>query len=272
MYGHPEIDKYLNISEVKDLEVVNLGTGFGYYDFIYDNLDVKAFNFALTQQTLLDDFLILNNYSSKLKSRCKVLIVLPVFILLADKKSFLNIAERYYSVLPEEVVKKYTEKSYSDYLKNETSEYEKKYLKLMERSKEEIEEESEWAVKSWIKQLGIISFGSGEMTKELESVIEENKKVLYDMILFCKANNFEPIIVVPPMCSILTDRIGENFLETHFYNPLKKVVTSDIVILDYLKDEKYVNWNMYGWPGFLLEDSAKIFTRDVLRRIGIDME
>ena len=270
MYYYPEVYKFNNIEKYNELEVVNTGTGFGYYDFIYDELPVKAFNFSLTQQTLLYDYMILKRYAYKMKKGCKVILTMPYCIFLTYKlKEAEEKKERYYSVLAPEDISNDCKITYEDYLNGLCRDNDEKLEIMTALDDETMELQSINAIETWIKQLSIISFQSGELSEVACSEINKTKKVFREIIEFCKSENFEPIIVIPPMSRVLLDKISDEFRKTHFYEPLEQVVKNEYMILDYTKDVYYTNPHFYGWPGFLIKSTAKEFTRDVLEKIGL---
>ena len=273
----PELFRFEKLEEKKSLQVVNFGTGMGFYDFVYDGLPIKAFNFSLPQQFLQMDYRLMEHYYSKMSKGCKVILTLPYCIFCAEMiEEAKSTYERYYAILPEDIVSEVSERSIDAYREHI------RYMEFdfldgkMEFSKpldaEVMEKQSQEALENWIRQLSILSFASGELSTQIREGIEKNKKWLRRIIDFCKQKDFEPIIVIPPMSQVLLDKISMDFRESHFYEPLHEVVGDEIQILNYSDDKKFCNPNLYGWPGFLIHDAAKEFTRDVLSKIGINME
>lgn len=267
---YPEIYKYNDIEKKANLEFICLGTGSGYHDIKFDYVTDKAFNFSLPQQTLGYDYLILKNYSHKLKKGCKVLIILQYCIFLASTlKEAEEKNERYYSVLPKEQVEAVSDVSYNEYISNILTTSDKKIALLKAMSEEELERNTIDNLECWIKQLSIISFSSSKMSETARNEIKKTKKILADIIEYCKSEEFEPIIVIPPMNKTLLDKISDEFRNAYFYIPLYEVIDSKCKVMDYSKDNYYINSNMYGAPGFLVESAAKEFTKDILSSLSI---
>ncbi len=277
-FRYPEMMKFRKISSVGNLQTANFGTGMGYYDFCYDNLNISAFNFALTTQSLYFDYQLMKCYKSKFTEGCWMLLVLPYCIFCAnDLMDFRGLNERYYSILPPEAVEPYCDKSYQSYLK-ELGEYEA--CKMTENSRKlemteplnehQMEVQSDDAIKNWIRQLGIVSFQSGEFSERIKMEIQESRKCLLKIFDFCTENGFRPVIVIPPLSETLLARISADWRRTHFYEVLENARKGrNIPVLDYTRERKFCNPLLFGWPGFLIKSAAKEFTTDVLQKVGI---
>ena len=219
------------------------------------------------------DYKLIYHYHNKLANGCKIILMLPYCIFCAENiKGTEEIYNRYYAILSEREVVDVCSGNYQEY--REKLRYYSVHMADYKAELEvpldtnQMEEQSKEAIVNWMEQLGIISFSSGELSLQVKEGIEKNKKWLRSILSFCKEKNFEPIIVIPPMSQVLLDKISMEFRESHFYQPLYEVVGEDVQIVDYSTDEKFCNPNRYGWPGFLVQDAAKEFTKDVLLKIG----
>lgn len=265
---YTELRKFKVLEQVSDLEIVNLGTGMGYYDFCYEDIPLKAFNFALLQQNLYFDYQLLKNYAFKMKKKCKVCIVCPYFIFCADRlEEALPRYERYYMILPPKVVEPYCGISYEEWKQKEKEVVEEDISLKHVLSNEEMVIQSEDAIENWIRSLKIISLISGEVAPQTKTEIKKSQMWLKNILEFCEKMEFIPVIIVPPMSQTLLEKIGLKFREMNFYNVIKETVSGSIRILDYSEDTYFCEPKLYGWPGFLAEGAAREFTRDVLHKL-----
>ncbi|MCD7835993.1 MAG: hypothetical protein LUG83_05000 [Lachnospiraceae bacterium] len=266
---YPEIKKFQNLDKINGLEIVNLGTGFGYYDFDYKDIKACTFNFALPRQSLQFDYKLLVNYYKKLKTGCTVCVVLPYFIFCADFFKELEVLyERYYSILPRAEVEGYTCTSYSMYmdkLKGNSIAEETELLTSISGEKMEIQVNE--SIEDWKKTLNIADFLSGELSEHIIIEIQKTRKRLDDILKFCIIHQFNPIIIVPPMSQLLLDKISIEFRKTHFYDVLYETVGNNFPILDYTENKKYCNSKLYGCSVFLTKSAAREFTRDIVAKI-----
>ena len=86
---------------------------------------------------------------------------------------------------------------------------------------------------------------------------------------YCEEKHFIPVVVVPPMSQTLLDKIGMKFRKLYFYDILYSTVPEYAKILDYSNDSQFCDPRLYGWPGFLTEQAAKKFTRDIFEKVGM---
>lgn len=270
---YPELLHYEELENMNALTVANFGTGMAFHDFAYDAISINAFNFALTQQTLQMDYKLMCHYHNKFANGCKIILMLPYCIFCAEKiKGTEEIYNRYYAILSEREVVDVCSGTYQEYREKlryspvHMADYKLELEVTLDTN--QMEEQSEEAIVNWMEQLDIISFSSGALSLQVKEGIKKNKKWLQKILSFCKEKDFEPIIVIPPMSEVLLDKISMEFRASHFYQPLYEVVGEDVQILDYSTDTKFCNPNLYGWPGFLIQDAAKEFTKDVLFKIG----
>lgn len=268
---YPELLKFQNIHYKNNLQVVNTGTGMGYYDLNYEGMPVRAFNFALPQQNLQFDYKLLKNYQYLLQKNCKILIVLPYCIFCAHFFEELEyIYERYYSILPACEVEPYSRTSFKEYSSKANRGCAGKELELCTPLNElEMEKQAEETISLWKSQLKIVSFLSGKISEHVRREMQETRKWFGKILDFCTANQYEPIIIVPPMSKVLLDKISLEFRETHFYSMIHEMAHDEVMVLDYTEDEKYCNPQLYGWPGFLVKHAAKDFTKDIMIKLGM---
>ena len=267
---YPEVYKFKDIDKKEELEVICLGTGYGYHDFVFDGLSQNAFNFSLPQQTLKYDYIVLQNYSHKLKKGCKIIVTLQYCILLISSlKEAEEKNERYYSILPKEQVESICDISYDKYKENVVVNSSGEIVLSQPLKNDEMEKQSLEALGNWVKQLSIISYGCGRISDNAKNELNETKKVLSDMLKYCDEQGFEPIIVIVPMSKIMLDKMSEDFKRACFYEPLYEVIGDKYKVIDYSKDDFFTNPKLYGWPGFLTESAAYDFTKDVLSKLGL---
>ena len=267
---YPELLKYQEIENRKDLQFINLGTGMGYYDFCYEDISIPAFNFALPQQSLQFDYKILKNYHHKCEKGCKVCIVLPYFIFCGNYIQGLErIHERYYSILPMEEVEEYCETSYEAYRKKiETDGICGKLELGRPLDGHEMEVQSRKAIENWERQLPIISCMSGQLSVKAMAEMAVTKGWLKRILEICRCCEFVPVIIVPPMSSVLLGKISREFRMSHFYDQMYEVIGDTVAVLDYSENGTYCSPELYGWPGFLVKDAAKQFTKEIVAIVG----
>lgn len=275
---YPELSKYQRFGNVDNLQVANFGTGMGFYDFCYDGLPVKAFNFSLPKQSLEFDYKLMRHYQDRFLPGCRIYIVLPYCIFLADHIPEIDeINERYYAVLPKSEVESRCNTVFEAYKARQENweEYRKSVSRVFEAELKEVHEKRiqerqvEELLNEWKTQLGILSYEGGLQRPEWGREIASSKRWLEKILAFCKERFWQPIVVIPPMSRILLDRISPAFRKINFYDILYEVTRESISVLDYSENEEFCNPELYGTPCFLAKRGARRFTRDVLERSGM---
>lgn len=265
---YPELIKYQNIEGIKDLQLVNLGTGMGYYDLCYEGLPVHAFNFSMPQQSLEFDYKLIHYYKDKLSPGCKVCMVLSYCIFLANHIPEIDeINERYYSILPKEEVESRCNTVFEVY-NRKYQKWKNFALETKETDKKGVQKcEVEESLNIWKKQLGILSFQGGLQRPEWYGEIAAAKGWFEKILLLCGERGWKPVVIVPPMSQTLLDRISTEFRRSNFYDILYEVAGEKILVLDYSKSGEFCDPGLYRTPCFLTKEGAQRFTRDVLKRL-----
>ena len=82
--------------DIAKADIVNLGSTYAYYDFVYDGIPIRGVNLAHRSQYLNMDLKYINKYAKFLKRGVKVLIVLPDFVFAADAKEMSKKNNQFY--------------------------------------------------------------------------------------------------------------------------------------------------------------------------------
>ena len=87
---------------VSNLDVINLGSSSGVYDFDYSGLSVKGMNWAVAPQTIYGDFAILKQFASHLKKGATIIYPLCPFTSISGAVKYVE--DRCYSFLDLELI------------------------------------------------------------------------------------------------------------------------------------------------------------------------
>lgn len=257
----------------KDLDVINLGSTYAFYDFDYKNLPVKGMNLANIPQYLDYDYMILKKYIKYLKQAAKVLIVIPDFDFIA-RQTPTNKKVYYEALLPWEI-RGFSIVNMIKYIFNAAKEpFTHQYQK--ERSKwdgyvasyEETEKHAKRRVSDWEGKLGVPCVKSGTITNELKERIAINIQEVHKIIELCFENGAEPVIIIPPVSSIMKQCVSVECLRSYLYNPLEEVRKSTkIRIFDYMCHEEFNDVDLYLNSDCLNQKGANLFMEKVYEDI-----
>ena len=273
----------------RNFDVVNLGSSGGKWAFDYSSLDVKAMNWAQQPQTLLEDYNLLRHFHSILKKDGYVLITIMPFTGL-NKKTGLMDAMKYVKFdIQGEPIQPYMFKEaqrYATYpilFKKPAVKALIKYLLGKDKkvgvptetqldynpmTHAELEADAKRWIDGWKRQFGISDF-EAPLTKENEEGRAYRIKLMQTLIDFCTERGYKPVYVIPPVTEHLAKYYTPKFEETYIYGYLQ-AVNREVLTLDYSKDDDFrKNDNLFFNSFFLNKQGRLIFTRRVLKDLGL---
>ena len=133
-------------------------------------------------------------------------------------------------------------------------------------SSEEKKAHAKRRINDWEKKIGIPSVKSAEISPELSQHIIENKTLLLNMIEYCRENNLIPVLLIPPVSSIMKEKVADNCLKKYLFEPSEDIATkTGVLLLNYYISEEFENIDLYLNSDCLNERGRKIFTERVLQ-------
>lgn len=260
------------------LEVVNLGSGPALYSFNYEE-NKKCANWALWPQSLVHDYNILRNYFSYIKEGGYVLIVIGPFSCLKknydQKHNF-----KYYTFLHPATIQNFDDKERTRALtvkanpfgqmpvyciKQTIREVSRKVKTMLFPSKRDIQKSADAMMSGWLKQFEISDLSAPLSEKHLAEQ-ESRKKTLIGMVDFCKERALKPVIVIPPMHHSLSSMFPPEF-KTNYIDAFLSGI--DVPVFNYMNDVLMDKEECYQTALFLNEQGARVFTKRVLKDLGI---
>ena len=266
-----------------DIEICNLGSNSGKFAFAYNDTIVKGENWAVGPQSFSYDFQVLKNYFSYLKDGGIVLITMcPLGSCLRDYPGE-QVNIKYYPILDSSLIVNYSHiinLRYVHYpvlstpmairfLIRDVPSDDRLLLSTNPMNSEEIEQDADNWINGWKNQFSIPDLNSEIVSKENQSAIEYNTKLLSDMIDFCIVRNLKPILVLPPVTKSLRSKFSEIFLELYVYSFIRNANSRNIKVLDYFDDIRFMDSDLYFNSFFMNSKGRKLFTNYVLKDIQL---
>ena len=208
--------------------IANMGSSHGMDGFCYENINITAFNFALSSQSLVYDSNILGFYHENLCAGATVFIPISFFSFYSDelkKEDFVSQNARYYTFLDKEHIRAYDTKYafLSKYIWILTRPPDKLFNDLIngryelapmqnynnsaaKMGKDELQAEG---LEAWNRH-----WKSVREHKDYEDREKENIAALVDMIDFCKTKGFVPVLVTTPFLSEYSRYYPKAFLDS----------------------------------------------------------
>ena len=277
----PDCDKFWKYNTF-NTDVVNLGSTSALHAFCYEDIPIKAANWALGHNPLRGDFSILKNYFGFLNPKgSTVIIPLCPFSSLSGSYSYFE--DRYYTLLYCTTIQGYSFRREQQILslKNnpiphyplmaifrdiKISFFTPKQSRLTEL---QMEQDSKHWIVDWHKEFSVSSF-SEPLSLINQDAIEDAAEILNDMISFCRDRQIRPVILIPPMYHTLSRKFTPETRKVLIESLMKKVKDKSIWFYNYMDDPQFTDDISLFQNSFLMnKKGAKKFTKRVLEDIGL---
>ena len=283
---YPDNIWYRNHDE-RNFDVVNLGSSGGKWAFDYTDTGIKGMNWAQQPQTLLEDFNLLRHYHSILRENGYVIITIMPFTGL-NKSTGLRDAMKYLKIETQG-------KAIQPYMYKEAQRYAQypilfgkpafkallKYLLGRENkpqthpstldynpmNEEQLQQDAKRWMNGWKKQFTIDDF-EAPLTEQNQRGRDYRVNLMRELIDFCRERSYQPVYIIPPVTEYLAKEFTPKFRQIYIYDYLKQV-DRDIPQLDYSNNQELMEKDLYFNSFFLNQRGAKLFTRRVLKDLGV---
>lgn len=276
--------------EGRNFDLVNLGSSSGKWAFDYTDESIKAMNWAQQPQTLLEDYNLLRNFHSILRTGGIVLITVMPFTSLNKSTGLLD-AIKYVKIGAHEPIEPYLYKKASRYatypilFKTKAIKALIKYMLHLEKmplgqinsrgennpmNDFQLEEDAKGWIEGWKRQFSIENFDL-PLTLNNKKGREYRIALMRELIDFCVERDYHPVYVIPPVTKHLSQYYTKQFEKTYIYSFLREV-QRDIILLDYSKTRSLQSDDLYFNSFFLNSRGRKLFTHQViedLKRLGV---
>jgi len=194
-----------------NIQIANVGSSHGECGFDYREISNRGFNFALSQQYPLYDYLVLKQYVNQFDKNAVLLIPISYFHITSMKIDFKDHRARYYRFLSKENMDVYSEqekilftfipvltagKTIKFIIKDRPPSSIYKTMTEQELIKDSIEKHGSWTAGT-------------ENTQEREKRAAHNKYLVSQIIELCYTKNIQPVLVTTPFTSILNNVYAE---------------------------------------------------------------
>lgn len=265
-----------------NIDVVNLGSNSGKYDFDYSDVPLRGMNWAVGPQSLAHDYNILKNYFSYLRDGATVIIVLCPFSSLVSaysKESNL----KYYTFLHPATIIDFNESERLKALKIKDFPMREMPLYCIKHTVKDIidiivstfkshkcnyEENAQEYIDLWMRQFGIKDLEAPLLEHHIED--QNNRaETISEMIDFCIDRGFKPVIVIPPIFKTLALKLTPKIRQNYIYSFLSKVNLQNIPFLDYMDDVRFQKQEYFFNSFFMTSNGAKVFTKTILQELNL---
>ncbi|MSU00228.1 hypothetical protein [Tissierella pigra] len=267
-------DKFYYVPQ--NIDIANLGTSHAQYAFVYEDLDLVGFNFALPAQRVFYDEKLFEKYIENFKEGSTVIIPISYisFYLGYDNENFEDFNKMYYPFLSLKDIKK---PKLSEYLKYKalpvvTAESNIKYAFI----KEEKAHEPKSVYKTSTIPIDKMKEESNDTAGRHLEFIEEGRKdkdkfvaIVDNIIATAIEHNIRPVITTTPFTKYYNEHFSEDFYK-EFQDTIDGLLEKypDIQYLDYSHDPRFENnEELFFDSSHLNIEGGKLFTKIILEEI-----
>ena len=263
-------------------EIVNLGSTSALYAFNYDDIGIKAANWAISRNPLLGDLAILKNYSGYLNTKgSTVIIPLCPFSSLAGSYDYMD--DRYYTILYPSTIAHYSYIHYLHVLHKRDNPFMYypvsalftdafTYISNLRKKKlteQDFERDAQIKIESWMHEFSLTCLDD-QLSLKNRDAISDAVSILNEIIRYCKKKKAKVIITVPPMHRSLASKFSENAKNVLIDSMVSNISGNDISYKNYMYCEGISDNDDMFENSFLLNDKgAREFTRILLREANI---
>ncbi len=267
--------------KAKDIDVINLGSTSGVYDFDYSKVNVNGANWAIAPQTMCGDFAILQQYYNRLKPGAAVVYPFCPFTSISGAAEYIE--DRCYSFLNYDLIPnahyirltKIKMLKESPWLYYPLSRFKTDiFYSLFHRMPKvpvmndvSMEIDALNFYNSWMKQFELddltIPFVGGN-----KQLYDQGVQLLRYISAFCKDHHLRLIIVIPPMYKSLANLFSYeariNLMDSFVY----KGIDTSVQYYNMMDDERFSNdISLFRNSYYFNPTGAQLYTETLLKKI-----
>jgi hypothetical protein len=260
-----------------NIQIANVGSSHGVYDFDYSNVPYLSFNFALNSQLFLYDFALLRQYINRFDKNAVLLIPISYFQITRRKTDFQDQRARYYRFLAKEYMDFYSikEKILFTYIPVLSAGNTLMFI---------IKDQPitpEFMTKSDLIEYCNKKHKQWTTDSEIDNVFEAGEKgfaynqyLVSQIVEFCYENDIKPVLITTPITSILNNIYTDEspgFFET-FYRFTRELQEAypGLPYFDYSHDPRFENdFSLFRDGDHLNTAGAQKFTAIVISDLQV---
>ena len=277
-----DVRKYWDMATFpNNLQVVNLGSNHPKFGFDYSETGIRAVNCAVGPQTLEYDFAILRKITPYLTKDAFVIIPICLLKLFLYRQKSRSTHAKYYTFLTKDDIVGYSKMEQIKLLKfplifnprllryvlcdvkKDTR------LELTENPMKDaatLNKDADSWIDCWNREFDI-TLPTPNLSEENKSDIQQNIRILREMLEYCKMHDFKPIITILPVTDYLSSRFTDEFIKEHIIKYINAANTVKAPVLNYLKDKRFTSSELYINSFFMNKKGRNLLTKEMINKI-----
>jgi hypothetical protein len=128
----------------------------------------------------------------------------------------------------------------------------------------EMEKSAQQICDIWCKSFNMKDTLSDDMPEGIDDKFEQSRNLLTSMIQYCLDNGFRPVLAIIPVSRELNSHLSNLYIERVLYNNLIEANKQGVPVLDYLRDERFQNHELYLNSFKLNLKGRRLFTKTLV--------
>ncbi|MBQ7216064.1 MAG: hypothetical protein IJS39_08785 [Synergistaceae bacterium] len=252
------------------LEIVNVGSGPGLHAIDYAYSSRKGFNFATAPQNFLNGFRLLKRFSSNIRPHAVVMIVImsPLSFGRNNDYNSPGYSDKFYGVLPPSDIDGYSPLralllKHFPLMRRILAKIRSKFSRPGQSAPKLSHPDNEpGLITTWKREFDLQNLTDPSQAHAHRQVFAEKIALLSEEIDYCKAHQWHPVFVIPPVPAKSRKFISNEFVKAFVYDNLQVLAEKypDVKILDYFADERMTP-EMFSGDIFVNSEGRKTFSR-----------
>lgn len=260
-------------NQIKSVEIANVGSSHGAYDFTYDELTEEGFscfNFGGVSQTYQYDLALLKEYGGHLRKDCVLFIPVSYFSFnneTVNETEAQALSVKYYHFLSPKNVPDYD--LYTDIV---TTRFPilsagEDLIKLLPDFSLKASAAGETPESSGMDEAAAAEFADRALARydrhfnnKENLFLPEREEQLLSLIDYCQKRGFTPVLITTPFSVYYNNPVSEDFLD-HFYSVVNRIASdTNVNYYDYSHDARFgKNLIYFSDSDHLNEEGAHYF-------------
>lgn len=271
-----DVSRIKNYNSDEGLKIAVIGSNQPKYAFDFDSTGGNGENWSIGPEAFEYDHIILNKLLSRLSKGS--IVVMPVCLLSFFLYRFdnINTYSKYYGFLSKEEFPHYSKLGFIKakfpllsnpllirYIVLDSDSKQRCEFTNNPLSNEELKRDAENWIFGWEKQFNI-TLPNVNLSDNNKLAISNNIKLLSEMITLCINNDITPIITVLPITDVLMSKFTSDFIQHHILDYIEQANLGRAEVLNYLQDNRFLNYSLYFNSFFLNRRGREYFTNSFI--------
>ena len=266
--NNSDMEKFFHVP--KKIEIANIGSGPSVYAISYANINKTGFNFGTAPQSYIYGLRLLKHFKKRIKKDAIIITIMcPLSFGTNNAYQKEGYSDRFYGILKPCEIDGYSYKRafrlrHPFLMKIWRKVWRTKRIyqnQSVGYSEKNNEIDLPNVVQVWQEQFNLRDLKDGTQAKLHIKSFNEKIEIVQQIIELCYNNEWNPVLVIPPIPPSTKKYVSDTFLESFMYCNVRKILNRNkgLMLLDYYNDERF-GQNLFENDIFMNQDGQKKFS------------